>query len=235
MTEDNKTILANLAITIAEKEASIQRLTNRINELVYQCNALNNERHGAEMVVTPQQRTTLGEMFKDGMLKFKSYEELEDELLDAKAEVEHLGNIITEQDAKITDLRTARDSERWFQLLKATHRKLKRAQRAIKYHHRTTKMVHGNIIEQNHNLSNAYQDIKRDYDSMRIRMEKAEKKLNDITDNIDKFVECRRRLAEDKDVLLTLSQQTQINEKNKLIEQLKKENEELKAKLYDKQ
>lgn len=45
MTEDNKTILANLAITIAEKEASIQRLTNRINELIDQCNALNNERH----------------------------------------------------------------------------------------------------------------------------------------------------------------------------------------------
>lgn len=70
---------------------------------------------------------------------------------------------------------------------------------------------------------------------MRIRMEKAEKKVNDITDNIDKFIEDSRRLAEDKDVLLTLSQQTQINEKNKLIEQLKKENEELKAKLYEKQ
>lgn len=103
MTEDNKTILANLAITIAEKETSIQRLTNRINELVDQCNALNNERHGQEMVVTPQQRTTLGEMFKDGMLKFKSYEELEAELHDAKDKIEKLGCICEEKDAKITD------------------------------------------------------------------------------------------------------------------------------------
>lgn len=37
MTEDNKTTLANLAITIAEKEAHIQRLTNRIAELTRQC------------------------------------------------------------------------------------------------------------------------------------------------------------------------------------------------------
>lgn len=103
MTEDNKTILANLAITIAEKEASIQRLTNRINEIVDQCNALNNERHRAEMVVTPQQRITLGEMFKDGMLKFKSYEELETELHDAKDEIEKLGCVCEEKDAKITD------------------------------------------------------------------------------------------------------------------------------------
>lgn len=149
-------------------------------------------------------------------------------------EVNELGRICEEKDAKITELRTARDSERWFQLLKATHRKLKRAQRAIKYHHRTSKLQYDILVSHNHNLSNAYQDIKSDYDSMRIRMEKAEKKVNDITDNIDKFIEDRRRLAEDEDVLLTLSQQTQINEKNKLIEQLKKENEELKAKLYEK-
>lgn len=109
MTEDNKTILANLAITIAEKEASIQRLTNRINELIDQCNALNNERHRAEMVVTPQQRTTLGQMVKDGMLTFKTYEELEAELLGAKDEIEQLGKILTEKDATITELRSDRD------------------------------------------------------------------------------------------------------------------------------
>ena len=107
MTEDNKTILANLAITIAEKEASIQRLTNRINELIDQCNALNNERHRGEMVVTPQQRTTLGQMVKDGMLTFKTYEELEAELLGAKGEIERLGKILTEKDATITELRCA--------------------------------------------------------------------------------------------------------------------------------
>lgn len=109
MTEDNKTILANLAITIAEKEASIQRLTNRINELIDQCNALNNERHRGEMAVTPQQRTTLGQMVKDGMLTFKTYEELEAELLGAKGEIERLGKILTEKEATITELRSDRD------------------------------------------------------------------------------------------------------------------------------
>lgn len=108
MTEDNKTILANLAITIAEKEASIQRLTNRINELIDQCNALNNERHRAEMVVTPQQRTTLGQMVKDGMLTFNTHNELE-ALLGAKDEIERLGKILTEKDATITELRSDRD------------------------------------------------------------------------------------------------------------------------------
>lgn len=108
MTEDNKTILANLAITIAEKEASIQRLTNRINELIDQCNALNNERHRAEMVVTPQQRTTLGQMVKDGMLTFNTHNELET-LLGAQDEIERLGKILTEKDATITELRSDRD------------------------------------------------------------------------------------------------------------------------------
>ena len=106
MIEDNKTILANLATTIAEKEASIQRLTNRINELIDQCNALNNKRHRAEMVVTPQQCTTLGQMVKDGMLTFNTHNELE-ALLGAKDEIERLGKILTEKDATITELRCA--------------------------------------------------------------------------------------------------------------------------------
>lgn len=59
------------------------------------------------MVVTPQQRTTLGQMVKSGMLTFKTYEELEAELLGAKDEIERLGKILTEKDATITELRCA--------------------------------------------------------------------------------------------------------------------------------
>ena len=51
MTEDNKTILANLAVTIGEKEESIHKLTNRINELTEQCNELNRK----ASVVSPDQ------------------------------------------------------------------------------------------------------------------------------------------------------------------------------------
>lgn len=49
-------------------------------------------------------------MFKDGMLKFKTYEELEAELRDAKDEIEKLGRICEEKDAKITELRYAHGS-----------------------------------------------------------------------------------------------------------------------------
>lgn len=136
MTEDNKTILANLAITIAEKEEDIKRLTNRIQVLTDQCNELDRKRKLPTVMVTSKERQTLGDLLKPGMLTFKSYEDLETELSGVKEELEKcremyslalgsledLKHLYENAEKKRLALQESIDSDQWFSIVKVLNK-----------------------------------------------------------------------------------------------------------------